>query len=70
MSGTTRPPTFPGEQNVLADTLGQGYYLSDDPFTATQPLAVGSATLYTPQVAVGRLVETPSQIEELPEIGS
>ena len=56
--------TFPGEQNVLADTLGQGYYLSDDPFTATQPLAVGSATLYTPQVAVGRLVETPSQIEE------
>ena len=56
--------TFAGEQNVLANTLGQGYYLSDDPFTATAPLGVGSSTLYTPQVAVGRLVETPAQIEK------
>ena len=55
--------TFPGEENVLANTLGQGYFLSDDPYTATQPLAVGSATLYTPKVAVGRLVETPQQID-------
>jgi len=39
--------TFPGEDNVLANTLAQGYYLSDDPYTANQPLAVGSATLYT-----------------------
>ncbi len=56
------PSTFPGESNVLANTLAQGYYLSDDPYTANQPLAVGSATLYTPEVAVGRLVETPAQI--------
>ena len=54
--------SFPGESNVLADTLAQGYYLSDDPLTATKPLGVGSATLYTPQLAVGRLVETPSEI--------
>jgi hypothetical protein len=36
--------TFAGENNVLANTLEQGYYFSDDPYTATQPLAVGSGT--------------------------
>jgi hypothetical protein len=54
--------TFPGEENVLADTLSAGYYLSDDPLTASQPLSVGSATLYVPQLALGRLVETPAEI--------
>jgi len=52
--------TFPGESNALAQSLAEGYYLSDDPLTAMQPLGVGSATLYTPQLAVGRLVTTPS----------
>ena len=54
--------TFPGESNVLATTLGQGYFLSDDPLTAVRPLQVGSATLYSPETGVGRLVETPTQI--------
>jgi len=55
--------TFAGENNVEADALSQGYYFSDDPYGAAQPLGVGSATLYLPQLAIGRLVETPTQIE-------
>ncbi|HMD45757.1 MAG TPA: PKD domain-containing protein, partial [Acidimicrobiales bacterium] len=54
--------TFAGQNNVEADALSQGYYFSDDPYAAAQPLGVGSATLYLPQLAVGRLVETPTQI--------
>jgi choice-of-anchor C domain-containing protein len=55
--------TFAGEDNPEADALSLGYYLSDDPYAANSPLGVGSATLYTPQVAVGRLVENASEIE-------
>ena len=50
------------ENNVEGDALSLGYYLSDDPYVANQPLGVGSATLYTPQLAVGRLVESASEI--------
>jgi hypothetical protein len=56
--------TFPGEENVLADALSSGHYLTDDPLTASRPLSVGSATLYVPQLALGRLVETPAQINK------
>ncbi|HXY42681.1 MAG TPA: Ig-like domain repeat protein, partial [Acidimicrobiales bacterium] len=52
-----------GQNNVEADALSLGYYFSDDPYAASQPLGVGSATLYTPQLAVGRLVESASEIE-------
>ena len=55
--------TFAGENNVEGDALSLGYYFSDDPYVANQPLGVGSATLYTPQLAVGRLVESASEIE-------
>ena len=55
--------TFAGENNVEADALSLGYYFSDDPYATVQPLGVGSATLYTPQLAVGRLVESAGQIE-------
>jgi choice-of-anchor C domain-containing protein len=55
--------TFAGENNVEGDALSLGYYLSDDPYVANQPLGVGSATLYTPQLAVGRLVESASEID-------
>ncbi len=55
--------TFAGENNVEADALSLGYYFSDDPFAAPEPLGVGSATLYTPQIAVGRLVESAAEIE-------
>ena len=36
-----------GQGNVESDALSLGYYLSDDPYAASQPLGVGSATLYT-----------------------
>jgi hypothetical protein len=55
--------TFAGENNVEADALSLGYYFSDDPFAAPEPLGVGSATLYAPQLAVGRLVESAAEIE-------
>jgi hypothetical protein len=52
-----------GQDNVESDALSLGYYFSDDPYAASQPLGVGSATLYTPQLAVGRLVESAPEIE-------
>jgi hypothetical protein len=55
--------TFAGENNVEADALSLGYYFSDDPYASPQPLGVGSATLYTPKLAVGRLVESAAEIE-------
>jgi uncharacterized protein YjbI with pentapeptide repeats len=55
--------SFTGENNVEADALSEGYYFSDDPYVSSNPLGVGSATLYSPQLAVGRLVESPAQIE-------
>jgi len=54
--------TFAGENNVEADALSEGYYFSDDPYAASTPLNVGTTTLYLPQLAVGRLVETPTEI--------
>jgi choice-of-anchor C domain-containing protein len=55
--------TFAGENNVEGDALSLGYYFSDDPYVASQPLGVGSATLYTPQLAIGRLVESAAEID-------
>ncbi|MFZ0664714.1 MAG: Ig-like domain repeat protein, partial [Acidimicrobiales bacterium] len=55
--------TFAGENNPEADLLSLGYYMSDDPYVSATPLGVGSATLYLPQLAVGRLVESASEIE-------
>ena len=52
-----------GQDNVEADALSLGYYFSDAPYATSQPPGVGSATLYTPELAVGRLVETDAQIE-------
>ncbi|MGC9961907.1 MAG: Ig-like domain repeat protein, partial [Acidimicrobiales bacterium] len=55
--------TFEGQDNVEGDALSLGYYFSDDPYAASEPLGVGSATLYSPQLAVGRLVESAGEIE-------
>ena len=51
--------TFAGENNVEADALADGYYFSDDPFAAPEPLGVGSATLYLPTAAVGHVIQSP-----------
>ncbi len=53
--------TFAGENNVEADALAAGYYFSDDPFAAPGPLGVGSATLYLPTAAVGRLIQSSDE---------
>ena len=58
--------TFAGENNVEGDALSLGYYFSDDPYAANAPLGVGSATLYLPQLAVGRLVESALRDRERP----
>jgi len=55
--------TFAGENNVEADALSLGYYFSDDPLSSANPLGVGSATLYTPELATGRLVESAAEIQ-------
>ena len=55
--------TFPGISDQLSSALSQGYFLSDDPYASPDPLGVGGQTLYTPSLAIGRLVETPTQIE-------
>ena len=53
--------TFAGENNVEADALSLGYYLSDDPYAASTPLGVGSATLYLPQLGLGRSSSRPAR---------
>ena len=55
--------TLPGINDQLSAALSQGYFLSDDPYASPTPLGVGGQTLYTPSLAIGRLVETPTQIE-------
>ncbi len=55
--------TLPGINDQLSSALSQGYFLSDDPYASPSPLGVGGQTLYTPSLAIGRLVETPKQID-------
>jgi hypothetical protein len=55
--------TFPGISDQLSSALSEGYFLSDDPYASPDPLGVGGQTLYTPSLAIGRLVETPTQID-------
>ena len=53
---------FAGINDQLSAALSQGYFLSDDPYGSPSPLLVGGQELYTPSLAVGRLVETPTEI--------
>ena len=55
--------TLPGITDQLSSALSEGYFLSDDPYVSPDPLGVGGQTLYTPSLAIGRLVETPTQID-------
>ncbi len=55
--------TLPGINDQLSSALSEGYFLSDDPYASPNPLGVGGQTLYTPSLAIGRLVETPTQID-------
>ena len=42
--------------------MASGYVLSDNPYGDLDPTTLGADPLYVPQLAVGRLVETPSDI--------
>ena len=53
---------FAGINDQLSAALSQGYFLSDDPYASPTPLLVGGQELYTPSLAVGRLVETPTEL--------
>ena len=51
-----------GTGNELTAALGAGTMLSDDAYADTTPVQYLNRQLFVPNLAVGRLVETPSQI--------
>jgi hypothetical protein len=53
-----------GGTNALYGAALAGRILSDDPFGSFAPRGFGGAWLYIPDVALGRLVETPEQIQK------
>ena len=42
--------------------LGTSHYLSDDPYGDLDPIQWATRRLYVPELAIGRLVESPAQI--------
>ena len=48
--------------DILSQSLGLRYFLSDDYYAGLLPLPFKGRELYLPQVALGRLVEKPSEI--------
>jgi len=54
--------TFPAD-SPLGGALGQAAMLSDDPYVTLNPIPFFDRQLYLPELAVGRLIETPAQIE-------
>jgi hypothetical protein len=48
--------------NELVSTLANSMFLSDDPYATVRGRQVRNAELYVPDLAVGRLVETPTEI--------
>ena len=51
-----------GQANAASAAMAAGYVLSDNPYGDLDPATVGADPVYVPQLAVGRLVETPSDI--------
>ncbi len=51
-----------GQANAASSAMADGYVLSDNPYGDVDPTTIGADPLYVPQLAVGRLVETPSDI--------
>jgi hypothetical protein len=46
----------------ISQALGARTYLSDDPYASFTPLTWGTEVVYSPDVSIGRLVETPADI--------
>ncbi len=53
--------SFAGNNELVASLAG-GFTLTDDPYANRIPLGVGAGSLFLPEIAVGRLVESPEQI--------
>src|SRR3954452_788814 len=53
-----------GDANQIAAAMGGRCLLSDDVYTQQHPLAVGGRDLYTPELAIGRLVDEPVEIQK------
>jgi hypothetical protein len=51
-----------GNNNSLSEALSLGYMPTDNPYCDVAPVSFGATPLYTPQLACGRLVETPADI--------
>jgi len=50
--------------NEYVGAVAAGYLFSDDPYGDPSPRQFGAGFLYTPKYALGRLVETPNDIEK------
>jgi uncharacterized delta-60 repeat protein len=53
---------YSGQDNALSGSLRGGYLLSDDPYGDLNPVPWLDSALYVPDIALGRLVETPADI--------
>ena len=51
------------EVGQLKAALTEGYYQSDDPYGASRGIAVADREFFVPELAVGRLVESATEIE-------
>jgi parallel beta-helix repeat protein len=54
---------FNGNDNPASRAAAEGYFLSDDAYGSFHPIPWNGNRLYLPDVSVGRLVETPAQIQ-------
>ena len=53
---------FNGMDNAISSAFRKGYILSDDPYGDFAPINTLAGQVFVPQLALGRLVETPSDI--------
>ena len=62
MTNVVGPNGITSKSNELAAALLNGYSLTDDAYGTTAGIAVNEHELFVPDVALGRLVETPEDI--------
>ena len=55
--------TFDGTSPLKA-ALSLGYVLTDNPYGVASPMAIGPRELFVPEIGIGRLVESPAEIDE------
>jgi hypothetical protein len=55
---------FGGHENAVSSALRQGFMLTDDAYGDAAPQAWLGGSTFVPDIALGRLVETPAQIAD------